>query len=83
LPAVIQQNIRIFYYNYDSYWKRDAVHTRLPNLGDELLEHIRGIRSSDAVSVSDEGDSRSIANGTGRRSAAATLSSWGIATVAW
>ncbi|RFN43622.1 protein serac1 [Fusarium flagelliforme] len=48
LPAVIQQNIRIFYYNYDSYWKRDAVHTRLANLGDELLEHIRGIRSSDA-----------------------------------
>ncbi|KAM0362811.1 hypothetical protein ACHAPK_011498 [Fusarium culmorum] len=48
LPAVIQKNVRIFYYNYDSYWKRDALYTRLANLGDELLEHIRGIRSSDA-----------------------------------
>ncbi|KAK0639860.1 hypothetical protein B0T16DRAFT_463496 [Cercophora newfieldiana] len=35
-------DVRIFFYNYDSYWKRDAVHTRLTNLGSELLEHING-----------------------------------------
>ncbi|KAK5651032.1 hypothetical protein OQA88_1501, partial [Cercophora sp. LCS_1] len=41
LPAG-STDVRIFFYNYDSYWKRDAVHTRLTNLGNELLEHING-----------------------------------------
>ncbi|KAK3326908.1 hypothetical protein B0H66DRAFT_530896 [Apodospora peruviana] len=41
-------DVRIFFYNYDSYWKRDAVYTRLANLGNELLEHINeGIRMSE------------------------------------
>ncbi|KAK3368554.1 hypothetical protein B0H63DRAFT_77770 [Podospora didyma] len=40
LPA--SKDVRIFFYNYDSYWKRDAVNTRLTNLGNELLEHING-----------------------------------------
>ena len=45
-------DVRIFFYNYDSYWKRDAVHTRLTNLGNELLEHINGkIRLSETVSI--------------------------------
>ncbi|KAK3328706.1 hypothetical protein B0H66DRAFT_596327 [Apodospora peruviana] len=52
LPADILEatntDVRIFFYNYDSYWKRDAVHTRLANLGNELLEHINGgIRMSE------------------------------------
>ncbi|KAK3984258.1 hypothetical protein QBC44DRAFT_301710 [Cladorrhinum sp. PSN332] len=47
LPAV-DRDVRLFFYNYDSYWKRDAVHTRLTNLGNELLEHINGgIRMSE------------------------------------
>ncbi|KAK4649973.1 hypothetical protein QC762_0105260 [Podospora pseudocomata] len=46
LPAV-SRDVRLFFYNYDSYWKRDAVHTRLTNLGNELLEHIGGIRMSE------------------------------------
>ena len=49
LPA-IRRDVRMFFYNYDSYYKRDAVYTRLTNLGNELLEHINGeIRVSEAV----------------------------------
>ncbi|KFA81586.1 hypothetical protein S40288_09615 [Stachybotrys chartarum IBT 40288] len=48
LPAATREEVRMFYYDYDSYWKRDAVDTRLANLGDEVLEHIREIRESDA-----------------------------------
>jgi hypothetical protein len=51
LPTT-RQDTRIFFYNYDSYWKRDAVHTRLSNLGNELLEYIKiGIRQSDEVRI--------------------------------
>jgi len=50
LPAT-HRDVRMFYYNYDSYWKRDAVHTRLANLGNALLEHIRDIRASETVSI--------------------------------
>ncbi|KXX72981.1 Protein SERAC1, partial [Madurella mycetomatis] len=46
--AATSRDVRIFFYNYDSYWKRDAVQTRLTNLGNELLEHINGgIRMSE------------------------------------
>ncbi|KAK4667919.1 LOW QUALITY PROTEIN: uncharacterized protein QC764_0111100 [Podospora pseudoanserina] len=48
LPSdLFRRDVRLFFYNYDSYWKRDAVHTRLTNLGNELLEHIGGIRMSE------------------------------------
>jgi len=51
LPPADPGHIRMFFYNYDSYWKRDAVDTRLENLGNELLEHIMGeIRGSEIVS---------------------------------
>ncbi|KAK4033241.1 hypothetical protein C8A01DRAFT_50136 [Parachaetomium inaequale] len=49
LPPAIYKNVRMFFYNYDSYWKREAVHTRLAHHGNELLEHINGeIRASEA-----------------------------------
>ncbi|KAJ5899177.1 hypothetical protein N7495_003921 [Penicillium taxi] len=38
----IRKDARIFFYNYDSYWKRDAVYTRLTSVGNSLLEHIDG-----------------------------------------
>lgn len=54
LPPAIYRDVRMFFYNYDSYWKRDAVHTRLAHHGNELLEHINGeIRVSEAVSIGD------------------------------
>lgn len=43
------EDTRIYFYNYESYWKRDAVNTRLATLGNELLHSIRGIRRSGAV----------------------------------
>lgn len=52
LPADVRTDTRIFFYNYDSYWKRDAVYTRLQTVGTHLLEHIDGqIRQSKHVSV--------------------------------
>lgn len=42
LPIEICRDTRIFFYNYDSHWERDAVQTRLWNLGNGLLEHISG-----------------------------------------
>ncbi|KAJ5902856.1 hypothetical protein N7495_003384 [Penicillium taxi] len=41
-PNKIRKDARIFFYNYDSYWKRDAVYTRLTSVGNSLLEHING-----------------------------------------
>jgi hypothetical protein len=49
LPPSTREDARIFFYNYDSYWKRDAVHTRLRNFGSGLLEHVKGIRRSEEV----------------------------------
>jgi len=49
LSSSTSEDARIFFYNYDSYWKRDAVHTRLRNFGTGLLEHIKGIRRSEEV----------------------------------
>ena len=41
---------RLLFYNFDSYWKRDAVHTRLSTLGADMLEHINdNIRRSENV----------------------------------
>ncbi|KAK3947628.1 P-loop containing nucleoside triphosphate hydrolase protein [Pseudoneurospora amorphoporcata] len=48
VPPAIRREGRIFYYNYDSYWQRDALHTRLELLGKGLLKHIRGIRITEA-----------------------------------
>ncbi|KAJ5960017.1 uncharacterized protein N7479_007167 [Penicillium vulpinum] len=42
LPPEVRKDARIFFYNYDSYWKRDAVYTRLQSVGTHLLEHIDG-----------------------------------------
>ncbi|KAK1976079.1 hypothetical protein LZ30DRAFT_324763 [Colletotrichum cereale] len=35
-----QRNIRTFFYNYDTYWQRDAVDSRLQTLGNEFLEEL-------------------------------------------
>ncbi|KAI9775707.1 MAG: hypothetical protein M1816_005776, partial [Peltula sp. TS41687] len=41
IPAAIRQDIRVFFYNHDSIWQRDAVQTRLGELGHNFLNHIR------------------------------------------
>lgn len=51
LPPEFRKSVRMFFYNYDSYWKRDAVYTRLASVANNLLEHIDGqIRRSKDVS---------------------------------
>lgn len=50
IPAVFHKDVRIFFYNYDSYWKRDAVQARLWSLGKSLLDHISSeIRGKEEV----------------------------------
>jgi hypothetical protein len=71
-PPAIRRDIRMFFYNYDSYWKRDAVYTRLANLGNELLEHIREIRESETVSIHSEISLGKLLNNSGHRSEAGT-----------
>lgn len=52
LPPITRKDTRLYFYNYDSYWKRDAVQTRLWDLGEKLLEHIKtGIRRSEEVRI--------------------------------
>jgi hypothetical protein len=40
LPPDIRLHVRIFFYNYDSYWKRDAIEERRARLGHELFEEV-------------------------------------------
>ena len=51
LPPNSRKDTRVYFYNFDSYWKRDAVRTRLKTLGNGLLEHVKGIRQSEQVSI--------------------------------
>jgi hypothetical protein len=40
LPQETLAHTRAFFYNYDSYWYRDALDRRLWDLGERLLFHI-------------------------------------------
>ncbi|KAH7130102.1 hypothetical protein B0J11DRAFT_244108 [Dendryphion nanum] len=40
IPAAVRKDVQIFFYHYDSYWKRDAVQANLESFGQGLLEHI-------------------------------------------
>jgi hypothetical protein len=44
-----QPTTRIFFFNYDSYWKRDALQTRLSIMADKLLSDLESVRDSEAV----------------------------------
>jgi hypothetical protein len=50
IPSALRRNIRVFFFNHDSYWKRDAIPTRLRSLGEKLLNCLRTeIRSTEEV----------------------------------
>lgn len=50
IPEAVRQDISVFFYNHDSFWQRDAVQTRLANLGQGLLHRIRAkIRRTEEV----------------------------------
>jgi hypothetical protein len=40
---------RVFFFNYDSYWKRDALNTRLRSMADKLLSNLEHVRKSETV----------------------------------
>jgi hypothetical protein len=51
IPPAVREDIRVFFYNHDSSWQRDAVQTRLWNLGHNLLSRMsREIRGTEEVS---------------------------------
>jgi hypothetical protein len=37
IPITLRKDVRLFFFNYDSYWKRDAVQTRLWRLGESVV----------------------------------------------
>ncbi|KAE8149842.1 hypothetical protein BDV25DRAFT_130058 [Aspergillus avenaceus] len=47
IPSPLRENVRLYFYNYDSFWKRDAVQTRLYRLGGEMLNRLRQIRGKE------------------------------------
>jgi hypothetical protein len=47
-PPEVRRHARVFFYNYDSYWKNDAIEERRSRLGHELFEEV----TSMAVKVS-------------------------------
>ncbi len=52
IDAASRQKIRVFFYNHDSYWQRDAAQDRLWNLGNNLLHHISSrIRRTEEVNI--------------------------------
>jgi hypothetical protein len=40
---------RMYFLNYDSYWKRDALDTRLRSMADKLLSSLEHVRNSETV----------------------------------
>ncbi|KAL4938709.1 hypothetical protein BDV06DRAFT_200264 [Aspergillus oleicola] len=46
IPSPERENVRLYFYNYDSYWQRDAVQVRLPELGEDMLDRLQGIREN-------------------------------------
>jgi len=50
LPPETVPGLRLYFYNYDSYWLKDAIETRLWNLGEGLLSKVAShIRRTKAV----------------------------------
>ncbi|KAK2666372.1 P-loop containing nucleoside triphosphate hydrolase [Fusarium oxysporum f. sp. vasinfectum] len=39
-PPEVRRHARVFFYNYDSYWKNDAIEERRSRLGHELFEEV-------------------------------------------
>lgn len=46
------EEVRLFLYNYDSFWQRDAVKTRLFELGEGMLQKLREIQKTEDISES-------------------------------
>jgi hypothetical protein len=50
IPIDMRPNIRLFFYNYDTYYMRDAVHTTIENAAQNFLGHLNSVRQTDTVS---------------------------------
>lgn len=65
IDAASRRKIRVFFYNHDSYWRRDAVQDRLWNLGNNLLHHISSrVRRTEEVDIIALPVSSSLVNGS-------------------
>jgi hypothetical protein len=49
LKPTSQRTTRVYFFNYDSYWKRDALKTRLRTMAGKLLHNIKLIRTTEIV----------------------------------
>ena len=49
-----KKRIRVYFFNYDSYWKRDAIQAQLNHFGKDLLARLNTeVRKTDEVRRSD------------------------------
>ena len=50
IPSAVRSHARIYFYNYETYYKRDAIQARLRTYGEHLLSHINTeIRGTEKV----------------------------------
>jgi hypothetical protein len=49
LDSAHQSTTRIFFFNYDSYWKRDALKTRLSSMADKMLSNLELVRDRETA----------------------------------
>ena len=51
IPPQMRDDVRLYFCNHNTFWKRDAVQVELVDLGEDLLQNLRTIRRHQDVSA--------------------------------